>query len=35
MQCFKVFWTVPDVIEEIDQVDKDINEPIAEMLKKG
>lgn len=35
MQCFKVFWTVPDVIEEIDQVDKDINEPIAEMLKEG
>ena len=35
MQCFKVFWTVPEEIEEVDQVDKYINEPIAEMLNEG
>ena len=35
MQCFKVFRTVPYVIDGIDQVDKNINEPIAEMLKEG
>jgi hypothetical protein len=35
MQCFKVFWTVPEEIEEVDQVDKYINEPIAEMLNDG
>lgn len=35
MQCFKVFWTVPEEIQEVDQVDKYINEPIAEMLNEG
>lgn len=35
MQCFKVFWTVPEEIEEVDQVDKYINKPIAEMLNEG
>lgn len=35
MQCFKVFRAVPHVIDGIDQLDKNINEPIAEMLKEG
>ena len=35
MQCFKVFRAVPYVIDGIDQLDKNINEPIAEMLKEG
>ena len=35
MQCFKVFRAVPYVSDGIDYVDKNINEPIAEMLKEG
>ena len=36
MQCFKVFWTVLYAsYEDFVDVDEDINEPIARMLKEG